>query len=410
MNFELPNDCQRIAVLYSGGADSTALLYAVASKYPERYIVAVTAGCSYLKHRPHIQFARNMFEALTQHLPEGAINEHIITYHDDRSGHHCSQYMEENRERFDVWVIGQNAAPPSGAVAVDRYGRVWDVRKSCPLASRIFDEPQAEWETWNEHVVYKPLINIDKRGVYYIIKEQGIFEDVLKYSRSCPTCYDDSNIDQFVAHCEECWWCFERRWGLSKEDELAERYNELSKDYETKYVQGDDNPYMYDEHVAAQHWKEANLQGKIVSLGVGSGQDIEILGYPDPKLFRGFDFSEGMLANAKQKFPDYEFWLHDCRVPIRDHHEDADILVAMFGAANYLSLAQLKMQYDRLNCSKAFLVFYNEHYQDGISDEYYRYTKGTLMTLLRPFKPVIKDLWDGSNYYVVWWDEDRNVQ
>lgn len=409
MNFQLPDNCQNIAVLYSGGADSTLLLYEVASKYPERNIVAVTAGCSYLKHRPHLKYARDMLEALTWHLPEGAINEHRITYHDDRVGHHCSQFMEENRAQFDVWINGQNAAPPSGAVAVDRHGRVWNVRESCPLDSRKIEGVLDEWENWQGHRVYKPLINTDKRGVYQLMQQRGIFDDAMEYGRSCPNCYDDSNIDQFVAHCDDCWWCLERRWGLSMTDELAERYNDLSTDYEEKYVAGNDNPYMYDEQMAASHWQEAGLKGRIVSLGVGSGQDIEILGYPDPKMFRGFDFSEGMLANAKKKFPDYEFWLHDCRVVIRDHHEDADILVAMFGAANYLSLAQIKMQYDRLNCSKAFLVFYDENYNDGISDDYYRYTKGTLMTLLRPYKPVIKNLWDGSNYYVVWWDENRNV-
>ena len=41
MNLDIPAKYQNIAVLFSGGADSTAILYEVASKYPDRKICHV---------------------------------------------------------------------------------------------------------------------------------------------------------------------------------------------------------------------------------------------------------------------------------------------------------------------------------------------------------------------------------
>jgi hypothetical protein len=63
-------------------------------------------------------------------------------------------------------------------------------------------------------------------------------------------------------------------------------YNEISETYEEKYVAGGfQNSYMVDEFHAKTWWLWSRLKGRIVSLGVGSGQDIEILGHPDPADF-----------------------------------------------------------------------------------------------------------------------------
>jgi SAM-dependent methyltransferase len=100
-------------------------------------------------------------------------------------------------------------------------------------------------------------------------------------------------------------------------------YDEISKTYEEKYVAGGfQNSYMVDEFHAKTWWLWSRLKGRIVSLGVGSGQDIEILGHPDPADFTGYDISEGMLANARQKFPAYADRLihHDCQLHLPAVH------------------------------------------------------------------------------------------
>lgn len=181
---------------------------------------------------------------------------------------------------------------------------------------------------------------------------------------------------------------------------LKDKYNKASEWYEEKYVVGgwEKNPYMKDEYGAHQFWMKNGEVGRIISLGIGSGQDIEILGNPHPKTFVGYDMSEGMLNNARKKFPEYTFKLRDCKYYFEDH---CDILVSMFGTPNYIGLSTLLGHYIKLNARHAFFVFYNENYDDGFGEYYHKYTRKQLEKVLKDFNPIIEPL--NENYYIVKW-------
>ena len=183
-------------------------------------------------------------------------------------------------------------------------------------------------------------------------------------------------------------------------ENLKTKYNEAARWYEEKYVHGgwENNHYMKDEQDAYDFWMNNRSSGKIISLGVGSGQDIEILGRPDPRLFIGYDISEGMLKNARKKFPEYDFKLQDCMLKIEDN---CDVLVRMFGTPNYIGLYKLLSHYIRFKASHAFFIFYNENYNDGFDESCNRYTKSDLAKELTHFNPIIQDL--NENYYIVKW-------
>lgn len=181
---------------------------------------------------------------------------------------------------------------------------------------------------------------------------------------------------------------------------LKQKYDEASVWYEQKYVEGgwENNPYMKDEYDSHKFWMANGEVGKIISLGVGSGQDIEILGKPDPKTFIGYDMSEGMLNNARKKFPEYTFKLKDCNEYFLD---DCDILVSMFGTPNYIGLSKLLGHYQAFNAKHAFFVFYHEDYDDKFGEYYHKYTKIELENVLKAFNPIVKNL--NENYYIVKW-------
>ena len=183
-------------------------------------------------------------------------------------------------------------------------------------------------------------------------------------------------------------------------DDLRKKYNDASRWYEHKYVKGGwkKNHYMKDELDAYNFWMDNREDGKIISLGVGSGQDIEILGSPDPSNFVGYDISEGMLKNAMMKFQAYTFYLRDCNTKIED---SCDILVSMFGTPNYIGLEKLLEHYKNFNAKHAFFIFYDENYYDGIADGYHTYTIDDLRDRLSEFKPIVKKL--NENYYIVKW-------
>ncbi len=182
---------------------------------------------------------------------------------------------------------------------------------------------------------------------------------------------------------------------------LAEKYNNAANEYyEQKYVEGgwEKNPYMEDEHDAHMFWLANKNQGKIISLGIGSGQDIPILNMPHPEYFVGYDISEGMLNNARKKFPDYKFELADCNNHIDD---ECNILVSIFGTPNYIGLPKLLEHYSNFKASHAFFVFYAEWYDDGFNEKYHKYTKDELEEALKEFNPTVEYL--NENYYIVKW-------
>jgi predicted TPR repeat methyltransferase len=184
-------------------------------------------------------------------------------------------------------------------------------------------------------------------------------------------------------------------------NKVVDVYDALSKTYETTYVKSDDAlTYLKDEADAAKHWRASGLSGNIISLGCGSGQDVEVLDFPD--CWTGYDISRGMIANGEYKFPTYNFIEHDCNIMI---DSQADVLACLFGAGNYLGVDKLLEHYNNLGCHGAFFVFYGEHYEDGIINDYHHYSMSYLESAFAQYKPNVNKLTEDSNYYVVWWNE-----
>lgn len=189
--------------------------------------------------------------------------------------------------------------------------------------------------------------------------------------------------------------------------DLERIYDNLSTTYESVYVDNTSSSYVKDEVIVTEHWRNGKFSGKIISLGIGSGQDISILEYPKPDNFTGYDFSAGMLSNARVKYPEYNLIKHDCDEMISN--VKANVLVAMFGIGNYLGVNKLLEHYNHLSCDGAFFILYNEWYDDNISDCYERKTKPELFKMLSKYNPYINDLYPGANYYVVWWNDSTAI-
>ena len=56
-----------------------------------------------------------------------------------------------------------------------------------------------------------PFTNIDKKRIVTIYKEFGIMDSLFPLTRSC----EISGKLDYLAHCENCWWCKERQWSLN---------------------------------------------------------------------------------------------------------------------------------------------------------------------------------------------------
>jgi SAM-dependent methyltransferase len=170
--------------------------------------------------------------------------------------------------------------------------------------------------------------------------------------------------------------------------------------YENKYVVGGwgINPWGDDESAACEIWKSNKVDGRIVSLGCGSGQDIRILDFPDKDKFVGYDISEKMLSNAAKKHSGYTYKIQDCSVGFK---ENCDVLFSVFGTPNYIGTEKLIEHYKSFKASSAFFVFYAEWYNDGFDTDYYQYTVEDLSNIFKDYDPEIIPI--RNNYICVRW-------
>ena len=213
MKLELRPKHQTIGVLFSGGMDSTLLLYMLGKQYPNRRIMAFSAGCSYIDNRIHMKQVNDVFERVTHLVPQGALDYHITHYHEDRSTHHCNQAMQEFNSMVDIWINGLNAAPPPGTKVTDCYGVEHDLFELCHLEERKKDNAPV-WRTVDGYEYYTPLANLHKQDIVALYKRFGIYTSLMHLTRSCPKQWEYDEMKLYTPECGWCYFCLERKWGL----------------------------------------------------------------------------------------------------------------------------------------------------------------------------------------------------
>jgi 7-cyano-7-deazaguanine synthase in queuosine biosynthesis len=218
----IPAQYQNIGVLFSGGMDSSLILYMLGKHYPKRRIMAFTAGCDYINNRVHLDYASNVFNRVTNLLTPGSLDYHIIHYHNDKTTHHCNQAMSEFKNMIDLWVVGINPAPPPGSIVENCYGGKVDVNDICHMPDRLrlsknigknndyFGE-----DPITGFMYYRPLINLDKKHIVKLYQRYGIYDTVMPFTRSCPKVWKYEDMNTFTPECGWCYFCLERKWGMS---------------------------------------------------------------------------------------------------------------------------------------------------------------------------------------------------
>lgn len=214
MKLDIPDHYQDVGILFSGGIDSTLALYMVAKQYPKKTIWAFSAGCSYIDNRVHLKYSNQVMDMVTRLVDETAIDYHITTFHNDRTGHHCQRAMEQFKNTIDCWVIGQNSAPPKGSIGINKAGEHLDLFDFCHLEHRK-NITETVWQTKDGFNIYKPFLFMDKQEEILLYHKFGIFDALIPLTRSCPVSYTRAKSNEFVEQCGNCYWCLERQWGLN---------------------------------------------------------------------------------------------------------------------------------------------------------------------------------------------------
>ena len=209
---DLPKHVTQLGLKISGGADSAIVSYMIA-KYvieerPDITIYPITAVASTkpfqqifsdkvlrkVEEMTGIKFATHQFRTIDSSTVENYISQqadlvedvyqkYALQYH--FSGLTAHPSAEDAPELFD----GKHRVPGS-------YGE------------NDMDRTKATVKKSN---TFRPLINVDKKGVAEHYTRLGVLEDLFPLTRSC----EDVTFD-FTEHCGDCWFCRERKWGFGR--------------------------------------------------------------------------------------------------------------------------------------------------------------------------------------------------
>ena len=210
LNIAVPNNVNRIGLKISGGADSAIVGY-ILSKYvvderPDIVIVPITVdqegkAFQIIFAKRIIEFYKSIFGNIyTEHktmvspLPE---NENYIKVQEELT----KKLYAENEIQFHFAGITLN--PPEGSIPFFIYELGWQ-------------DPPDRVRTDTFKNVYQdnrclPLINFDKKDVAELYNYFDVIDTLFPLTRSCEMYTDD-----FSEHCDNCWFCAERKWGFNK--------------------------------------------------------------------------------------------------------------------------------------------------------------------------------------------------
>lgn len=205
----LPNRIKNVGLKISGGADSAIVGYML-SKYvveerPDITIIPITVK----------QIGRAFQEQFSKQVLDFLKNEfgNIFGNHYIRTSTHRTVYAKTQEDLveelyqnniIDCHFVGITQNPPINISP--KKG----IRKNDPGPG----EHRSAFTTRKTVLdarVYRPLININKKGVKELYDTFNLMDRLFPLTRSC-----EADTDDFSKHCQQCWFCAERYYGFGR--------------------------------------------------------------------------------------------------------------------------------------------------------------------------------------------------
>tara|TARA_B100000424_G_scaffold208972_1_gene166303 strand:- start:1367 stop:2041 length:675 start_codon:yes stop_codon:yes gene_type:complete len=210
---DLPTSMNTLGLKISGGADSAIVCYMVA-KYvtQERSDITIHPITAVASTKPFqqihadkvlrkvesmtgIKFATHQYRTIDSTTVENYINQQADLVNDV----YASQGLQKHFSGL--------TANPTAEDAPELY----DGAHALPGSYGVNDIDRSK-STQKKDNTFRPLINVDKKGVAEHYTRLGVLEDLFPLTRSC----EEDNVYTFEEHCGNCWFCRERKWGFGR--------------------------------------------------------------------------------------------------------------------------------------------------------------------------------------------------
>ena len=206
--FDLPKSYKNIGIKISGGADSAIVLYMLCKYIYDNKIeceinpiTVCHAGKAF-----QLQYATKVIFFMQKTFPGIRFGNHYtgVNYHPESYAPVQEKLVNQcyKNKQIDCHFVGITKNPPKDIAD----GFVAQPGPQDDRSAGVFRETNLN------NRVFRPLINIDKKGVKELYEHFGVLDTLFPLTRSCERMTDD-----FSKHCEtECWFCCERHWGFNR--------------------------------------------------------------------------------------------------------------------------------------------------------------------------------------------------
>ena len=210
LNIVVDDKIKRIGLKISGGADSAIVGYML-SKYvveekPDAIIVPITVDQEGKAFQ--ITFAKRIIEYYKTIFGD-IFADHVIGFSPIPESDNYTLVQEVLTKKLyqtgdiQFHFAGITLNPPLGAIPQHIYEQGWrdpPDRIRTSILKNIYQDSRC-----------LPLINFDKRDVAELYDYFGVKDTLFPLTRSCETYTED-----FSQHCDNCWFCAERKWGFGR--------------------------------------------------------------------------------------------------------------------------------------------------------------------------------------------------
>jgi len=222
----------------SGGLDSASLCYLVSKHFPQIEIVPYT--CRDQNAPKDADAAAAIVSWMKKEFPNNKIRDIEIFDFNDRTEDFVT--FEDVDKVTKEWpqFHGMRRTQVSKIIQVDTIS--WNMMKRFPGAVRLdgmtrnpptnemkkygfYDKAERRRDKELPRIddyradskdahfdIYQAYINVDKKFVAGVYKENGLMETLFPLTRSCVG--TARQTDNFTRECHQCFWCYEKKWAF----------------------------------------------------------------------------------------------------------------------------------------------------------------------------------------------------
>ena len=213
INIQEPKDIKIVSLNISGGADSAIVGYMlskyVAEERPDIKIIPLTTNHP---RKPYQGvFATGIINFYKEVFGEHIFGKHyinnvdVIDTNEDYINAQRKNSLQANAiENIQKKYSGITSNPPLHIVNTFKNNKG-------KLLPGPYDNRNGKNFPLTKDYSFRPLVNIDKKGVAELYETLEVIETLFPLTRSC-----EAHTMDFSSHCDDCWFCKERFWGFGR--------------------------------------------------------------------------------------------------------------------------------------------------------------------------------------------------